>query len=51
MNGFTGAGIFVIGVFVVRGIAGFREDYLYFKKEKFTITKYYNYLKSKVKKG
>lgn len=51
MNGFTGVGILVIGIFIARGIAGFREDYLHFKKEKFSLKNYYNYLKAKVKKG
>ena len=48
--GITGAGIVLLGIFTLRGIAGFREDYLYFKKEKFSLISYYRYLKNKVKK-
>lgn len=51
MGGITGAGIVLLGVFALRGIAGFREDYLHFKKEKFSLKNYYNYLKTKLKKG
>lgn len=51
MAGLTGAGIFILSVFSIRGIAGFREDYLYFKTNQFSVKKYYNYLKLKVKKG
>ncbi len=50
MTGITGAGIVLLGVFTLRGIIGFREDYLYFKKEKFSLRSYYRYLKNKIKK-
>ena len=50
MTGITGAGIVLLGVFTLRGIIGFREDYLYFKKEKFSLKNYCGYLKNKLKK-
>lgn len=50
MTGITGAGIVLLGVFTLRGVIGFREDYLYFKKEKFSLKNYYRYLKNKTKK-
>ena len=49
--GITGAGIVLLGVFILRGVVGFREDYLYFKKEKLSLRSYYKYLKNKVKRG
>ena len=48
--GITSAGIVLLGVFTLRGIAGFREDYLHFKEEKFSLRSYYRYLKNKTKK-
>lgn len=51
MTGITSAGIFLLCVFTLRGVAGFREDYLYFKKEKLSLRSYYKYLKNKVKRG
>ena len=45
--GITSAGIVLLGVFTLRGVVGFREDYLYFKKEKFSLRSYYRYLKNK----
>lgn len=50
MTGITSAGIIILGVFTLRGVIGFREDYLYFKKEKFSLKGYYRYLKNRVKK-
>lgn len=47
MTGITSAGL---GAFTLRGVIGFREDYLYFKKEKFSLRSYYKYLKNKTKK-
>lgn len=49
MTGITSSGIVLLGVFTLRGIVGFREDYLHFKKEKFSLRSYYRYLKNKVK--
>ena len=49
MTGITSAGIVLLGIFTLRGIAGFREDYLYFKKEKFSLKKYCGYLKNQLK--
>lgn len=37
MVGITSAGIVLLGVFTLRGVAGFREDYLYFKKKNFLL--------------
>mgnify|MGYP003371706954 CR=1 FL=1 len=51
MAGITSVGIFLLCVFTLRGVAGFREDYLYFKKEKLSLRSYYKYLKNKVKRG
>ena len=51
MTGITSVGIVLLGVFTLRGIIGFREDYLYFKKEKFSLISYYRYLKNKAKRG
>lgn len=50
MTEITSAGIVLLGVFTLRGVVGFREDYLYFKKEKFSLKNYYRYLKNKLKK-
>ena len=50
MTEITSAGIVLLGVFTLRGIIGFREDYLHFKKEKFSLKGYYRYLKNKLKK-
>lgn len=50
MAGITSTGIVLLGVFTLRGVVGFREDYLYFKKEKFSLKGYCRYLKNKVKK-